>query len=645
MADPLVRLLEPGEVFLARATLTAGRFAIELPDYVARAGWQWPPSTEDATTFFSSIELRARWAKPENIRIRFQIRLSFRTMSVWMLRTDPDTWTVIWAPAWDDVTDFDDPQIPVRSASRQLASVVVSANGTIEWSNERFRDMAELSGSGRGIVLADVLPSDMAAALDKVVADVAAGAVVDRLLPSIQPGPRWLRVHANPAPRPDVDDLLIAIQFEEMTSDRGEPAVIEQLVRDPLTDLYTRRALFDIAALDDPRSSPFTFVLLLDIRRFRTINEVWGPVAADECLTAVARWLRNRVGERDIVVRLVADQFLVLATADNDLVEQIERAGELTVPSGGHQIPVVLRAGWVHREPGQRLTLAAERAERALEQAKLPTSARVVRWTEQLAKHVNARLAEEESVRRAISAGDVRVFFQPLVNAATGELVGMEALVRLAGVGAAISAERVIAAAQQLGLSDRLNEQIHAKAFAQAQRLRSWFPDMHVAVNLARDAVGGGEAIDGVLAAAELAGLPTSAIWVELTEEFAVGVSTANLLSELRRAAGRGLAIVIDDFGRGETALSMLRGLPLTAIKLDRSLLPVGRDERGWRFVEGTVSLLNTLAPRLVAEGVETREQSRRLLDLGVTVQQGFLFGAAQPIEFWLEHPEQLGRG
>jgi diguanylate cyclase (GGDEF)-like protein len=443
---------------------------------------------------------------------------------------------------------------------------------------------------------------------------------------------------------------LIVVQLDVMSDDRWavlwwRPAVgghqvasdHEQLVRDELTGLYNRRALFDIADFDDPATSPFASVLLTDVRRFKSINDVWGQAGGDRCLVEVSRWLQSIAGPTDVIVRLAGDEFLLLCEAGSTVAAAVEQAGELDFDFGGERIPVTLQAGWTPRLAGQPLLQAADNAERALAVAKRSVLRTVVEWTPEISRTAQERVAEEETVRTAIAGGDVNVHFQPLIDVATSEVFGMESLVRLRGPGSGISAERIVDASHQLGLMSTLAKTCFQQAFRDGLRLRSKFASLMVGVNISREFMGTGLAIDSVIEAAAAAGLPCSNIVVELTEEVAVGVSAADLVAELRYAADLGLTVVIDDFGRGETALSLLRMLPLGGIKLDKSLIPAGGDDAGWSFVEGTVSLLRTLAPRLVAEGVETELQSRRLHDIGVSIQQGFLFGRPELVGHWLQ--------
>jgi EAL domain-containing protein (putative c-di-GMP-specific phosphodiesterase class I) len=211
-------------------------------------------------------------------------------------------------------------------------------------------------------------------------------------------------------------------------------------------------------------------------------------------------------------------------------------------------------------------------------------------------------------------------------------------LVRLGGSAAGLPTEQIIAASHRLGLTPHFAEAVFDLAFSEGKVLQARFPGAYIAVNISREFLGSGLAIDTVLRCARRAGMALPDVLVELTEDLADGVSTDMLLTELGLGVERGLRMAIDDFGRGETSLSLLRTLPVSAIKLDRSLLPLDDDAKAWAFVAGTVSLLRTMTQRLIAEGIETELQCRRLRELGIDLQQGYLFGQPQPLRHWLEH-------
>jgi diguanylate cyclase len=206
----------------------------------------------------------------------------------------------------------------------------------------------------------------------------------------------------------------------------------------------------------------------------------------------------------------------------------------------------------------------------------------------------------------------------------------------MCGPAAELPTDLVLAASHRLGLTPSFAERIYELAFGNGLRLRSVFPGCLLNINVSREFLSTGLAIDTVLATAGRFDIPLSEVVLELTEEVATELPPELLFDELGRAAEHGLQLAIDDFGRGETSLALLRKLPLTAIKLDRSLLPAHPDERGWDFVEGVVSLLSKLTCRIIAEGVETPDQSRRLRQLGVYAQQGYLFAEPRDTAFWL---------
>jgi diguanylate cyclase (GGDEF)-like protein len=642
-AEILHDVLQASRLFIAEVHARNGHFAVDVPAFVAAAGFDWPGRTYDAVMFWSAIDTRIRWAMADTVDVQFPILLSTEALSVRLVRMAGNRWAVLWHSLQDSFPNGSSAYTGAYPHGHQLASVLADVHGVIAWWNDQFLGLLSSVDGLEGKSLLSILPKDMSSAIKDLLAAAAAGEVIDRLLTTMQPEPRWFRVHANRTTQTDSQEPLVVIQLDEVNSSEPEQrGLVDQLVSDSLTGVYNRRALFDIAALDDPARSPFTVVLLADVRRFKSINDVWGQEAGDRCLVEVASWLRSVAAPGDVVVRLSGDEFLVLCVQGSPVAHEVDSSGELTVPFGDQQIPITLQAGWTERRKGQSLLAAAQRAERALAAAKRSSWRTVVPWTAEISRAANTRVAEEEAVRRAIAAGEVAVHFQPLVNVDGRFVQAVEALVRLSGRGAAVSADRIVDASHELGLMPNLARMVCDRAFREGLQLRSTFPDVHIGINISREFMGTGLAIETVAAAAETAGLDPRDVVLELTEEVAIGVSASLLMSELRRGAELGLSIVIDDFGRGETALSMLRSLPLSGIKLDRSLLPAASDEQGWKFVEGTVSLLRTLAPEIVAEGVESEVQSERLRQLGVVLQQGYLFGAPRPVGYWLKHPPTI---
>lgn len=637
-----MRILTATQLCVAQARTTSGKLtSVELPSYVTAAGFGWPPRGYDALVFWSAVENRIRWADAHGGQDHFMVLLDATKQNVRIVSSGEDSWAVQWHPSELATVEAAPPYDGARSDERTAASVLLDEDGLIVWANDGFAKILELDADAVGLQLREVLPADMRAPIDDLIRAALDTGVADQLLPTLQPVPRWLRIRGNPVTQVASGESLLRLRIEEVALPHDEPAgLADEIVRDSLTGLYNRRAFIDIAALDDPLDSPFTAVVLADIRRFRRINDVWGQTIADQALAEVAGWLRAATASSDVLIRLTGDQFIVLCTSGSQLVAELEASPEIPVPNAASQLMVTVRAGWTARRPGQALLAAADRAERALEAAKVNPLRRVVKWNAEISRAARTRVAEEEQVRQAIGAGDVAVYFQPLVDTSRHQVEGLEALVRLPGPGARVGAERIITASQDLGLTPSLAQLVCDRAFSDGVLLHEHYPSATVGVNVSREFMASGRAIDIVIASATTAGLAPSEVVVELTEEVAAGVSPSVLVAELRRAVDWGLAVLIDDFGRGETALSTLRGLPLTGIKLDRSLVPTEDDADGWRFIEAIVVLLRTLARTVVVEGVETVTQSRRLREAGVSIQQGYLFGEPQPATFWMSHAD-----
>lgn len=630
-------LVELGE----RAELGVGIVAVRYPCYVASAGFGWPGANDDARAFWAAVETELSSLPAEAEQSSLVMPLVAGTATVRFVRLADDQRLDQWALWWRKLPDFEaadsaDSDWPYLDTIRAGALLVRSDATLLSW-NRPLSDMLAGVELRVGARWPDLMPADMTAAIEEVLAEASRGESVDRLLATVTPSPRWYRARVVRMAGRDPETALIVVQLEDVTGSEAEQRrLVDQIVRDPLTGLFNRRALLDITELDDPSHSPFVGVAYLDIRRFKSVNELWGQFAADQCLIAMARWLRSAALLGDVAVRLSGDEFVVLCMDGSPLLSRVEEQRELAVQVGRQRIPVAMRAGWVDRLPGQSLFSACDQAERALAVAKRELWRDVVGWTPAISRAADERVELEESVRRAVAAREVTMLFQPLVNVVQARVDSFEALVRLTGAGEHIGAESIITASQQLGLTAYFAEMLFDLAFAGGRQLQTAYPGAAIAVNVSREFIGIGSAIDAVAGSAANTGLALESVIIEVTEELAGGVSGAELQAQLRYAVSLGMQVMVDDFGRGETSLSLLRSLPLAGIKLDRSLLPTDDDEDGWRFVAATVALLRTLTSKLIVEGVETPVQSRRLRDIGVHVQQGFLFGRPRPHGDWL---------
>jgi len=514
------------------------------------------------------------------------------------------------------------------------AAALLDESGTIRWVEPNYATLTGVAEPAAGIPWPDSLPPETREFGRRLLADFAEAGAADSVTPCFTPQLRWLRAQLLPVTRADGDRLLLA-RLDDLSALDGS-SLLSQLIQDPLTGLHNRQAFLELAALPGTATERYASALAVDIRRFRRINEVWGALAGDRCLIETAHWLRSLCSDGDLLFRFGGAEFLLLLQPSSAVPALLAESGSRPVRVGRRQIQLSLQAGWAERSGGSSLLALAEQADTALATAKRQAWRTMVRWTDEIADRTAREAAAEEAVQQAISAGAETVLFQPVLDLQAGRVSNLEALVRLGGPAAQLPTDLILAASHRLGLTPQFAERVYELAFAHGLQLRSVFPDCLFNINVSREFLSTGLAIDTVLTAARRFDLPLSEIVLELTEEVATDLPGELLFAELGRAAEHGLQLAIDDFGRGETSLALLRRLPLTSIKLDRSLLPVQPDERGWEFVEGVVSLLSKLTNRIIAEGVESPEQSRRLCELGVFAQQGYLFAEPRDLAYWL---------
>jgi diguanylate cyclase (GGDEF)-like protein len=409
--------------------------------------------------------------------------------------------------------------------------------------------------------------------------------------------------------------------------------------RDDLTGLLTRRDLYDLVAAEDPSTSQVAGVLVASVARFGRINDIWGPSYGDRCLSEVAAWLTDISAEDDLVARLSGNQFVIVYGPDSTVPVQLRDAGERILQVGAQQISVSIFAGWSARRPRQPLAEVLRQALIALAAAKQRSWRSVVQWSAPISSAAAGELRDEERVRKAISAADLTVWFQPIVDVGSRSVVSIEALARITPAPLSLPAERFVELSRRLGLSPAFARLTFHSAFTNGALLADVFPGADISVNVSRDLLGAGNAVELVAEAATGAGIALSAVIIELTEHAASGISHAALVAMTRRCVQLGMKVFIDDFGKGETSLSLLRSLPVSAIKLDRSLIPSDEDGEGWQFLAGVVAMLQSLSTPLIAEGIETRAQSVRLAELAIPLQQGYLFGRPQNYQYWQANP------
>lgn len=426
---------------------------------------------------------------------------------------------------------------------------------------------------------------------------------------------------------------LLVLMLDDTERQHATEALRRQALHDELTDLPNRHAaLARLAELTVPGSPGFA-LLSADLDRFQLVNESLGHETGDALLQAIAARLRAALPPEVLVARLGEDQFLVLQPGVSDAAAA-QLAGQrllalMTAPfTVGHRaLYVHLSVGLVrfpaHGQDGAALLRAADVA---MHQAKQQAGAAVVAFEPGMAAGGADLLEIEQALAAAIVREEFQLDYQPQYAAGSRRLTGFEALVRWQRPGRGrVSPLDFIPAAERTGQIVALGNLILRLA---AQQLRAWqqqgLSPLPVAVNVSPLQFEDAGFADGVLALLQAHGVSPGLVDVEITETAAM-THLDRVLPQLTRLRDAGVGVAFDDFGTGQSSLTLLRRLPITKLKLDRSMVEPLPEASAGAVVRAACVVAEALGLAVVAEGVETEQQAAEVEGLGCTHIQGWL--------------------
>ncbi|HWG93839.1 MAG TPA: EAL domain-containing protein [Mycobacteriales bacterium] len=408
---------------------------------------------------------------------------------------------------------------------------------------------------------------------------------------------------------------------------------LAQAGTDELTGLPNRVVVHAVLAEELSVDAPCPpALLLLDLDDFKDVNDSLGHGVGDSVIEQLGRRLAGVVGERGTVARLGGDEFAVVlrgpdSCAPERLAEDIGRSIAEPFALGGLDVRLSASVGIaVAPEHGRTADALLQAADMAMYRAKLERSGWAV-YDAELDSRRSERLALLAELRVALSAGELVLHYQPLVDLRTERVVAVEALLRWQHPrrGLLLPGE-FLPTAEQTDLVHAVTRHVVRAAARQARAWRAAGWQGTVAVNVAAPALRPPEVV-ATLREELLRGDGT--LTVELTES---ALFDERAREAVRTLAAAGISISVDDFGTGWSALSYLRELPVSRLKLDRAFnRDVDTDERDAAIVGSVVQMAHALDLEVVAEGVETAEVAARLRDLDVDVAQGWLYGRPQP--------------
>lgn len=413
---------------------------------------------------------------------------------------------------------------------------------------------------------------------------------------------------------------------------------------DPLTRLPNRLLLLsrlqhgiELAQRDGTHLA----LLMLDLDRFKDINDSFGHLVGDELLQLVATRLVKQVRTIDTVGRFGGDEFSVLmedvagaeqaARVANDIIRVLSEPYGL---SSGVEVRIGASVGIsIYPDNGLTPELMLQQADSALYQAKIEGRGRFAYFSESLTQAARARIDIEVRLRRAITQGELRVYYQPQVDIPSGRIVGAEALVRWqCPIEGLVPPARFITIAEATGLIGEIDDWVLRETCQQGQRWRAaGLPALTLAVNLSAYQFLQGDISQTVAQVLRDTGYPAAFLELELTES-ALMQREAQAIQMLDRLKALGVRLAIDDFGTGYSSLAYLKLFPLDVLKIDKRFIddiPAHRDDM--EIVTAIIAMAHSLRLKVLAEGVENKEQLAYLQTQGCDQFQGYLTSRPVP--------------
>jgi diguanylate cyclase (GGDEF)-like protein len=446
---------------------------------------------------------------------------------------------------------------------------------------------------------------------------------------------------------------VAALETEVAERKQAEEQIRRMVHYDALTGLPNRVLLQDRLLQEinhAHRSGGLVAIVFIDLDYFKNINDSLGHHVGDCLLMMAAVRLQMCVRHQDAVARLGGDEFVLSLselndTADAALVAQkaletLEQAFEVE----GHQLHVSASIGIsVYPHDGSDVETLMRTADTAMYHAKEMGRGNFQFFTQSLNQAVQRRLLVNTRVRQAMARNEFVLFYQPQVDMHDGRIFSAEALLRWKqGSAEPVPCGEFIASAEDSGLIVPIGEWTLRQACAQ---LRDWHDaghrDLRMAINLSPRQL---EQPDFVALVADIlaeARVPPEALELEITEGTLMRRNELNL-STLAQLGEMGIQLSVDDFGTGYSSLAYLQRFPVHALKIDQSFVRhISDDANASALVTAIIAMAASLRLAVIAEGVETQEQSRFLLARGCTAAQGFYYSKALPPELFIKVVER----
>jgi diguanylate cyclase (GGDEF)-like protein len=413
---------------------------------------------------------------------------------------------------------------------------------------------------------------------------------------------------------------------------------------DTLTGLANRRSFLErvtqymLSAADDGHKMA---VFLIDLERFKKLNDSLGRSAGDALLKQVAEWLAQNAENVNLVARLDADHFAVVLPKvmyEANVARVVEKTiaafmkHEFSLNDAVYRMAAKIGVA-VFPDDGTDADTLFNNAEAALKKAKASRD-RYLFYAQKMTETVAMSLGIENRLRRALEREEFVLHYQPKVNILSGKLTGAEALIRWNDPVSGLTLPgRFIPILEETGLIHDVGRWALRKAIEDYQRWRNaGLPAVRIAVNVSPLQLRNRNFVAEIQQAVSVAADAAAGLQLEITESV-IMQDVNHSIGSLLAIRALGVTIAIDDFGTGFSSLNYLAKLPVDTLKIDRSFVEMVSATGGLTLVSVIINLARALKLNTVAEGVETEEQLRQLRFLGCDEMQGYLFGKPVPVE------------
>ncbi len=524
------------------------------------------------------------------------------------------------------------------------ATLIANAHGVIEYINPSFSDMTgyseqEVLGQGKDILKKIYHPKGFEYIWNNVIQGENWQGEITSYRKNGEP---YWTLSSVSSVRNEAGKVthIVGTSVDNTALKQAQQTIEHLAFYDPLTGLANRRLLMDrmahaIAGAD--RHGELVAVLLCDLDNFKMINDSLGHESGDVLLKHIAQVCASHVRKDDTVARLGGDEFVILLDGIDhedsvtDIANSIQETLLQPINLNNQQAAVTSSIGIaIHPQDGNHPDDLLRHADLAMYHAKHSGKNRFEFFQADMNAKARRRLSMENKLRKAIENKDFNLVYQPQIDIASKRIIGFEALIRWQNEDKQpISPAEFIPLAEETGMITAIGNWVIEQAFKDWSRFRdAGFGEASMSINVSAKQIHQPAPLLHTIAQAlaDHPNCPAKALKIEITESTLVK-DIDNTINSLSSIADMGIGVAIDDFGTGYSSLSYLKRFPITQVKIDRSFVnDLNTDENDQAIVAAVIAMVKKLNIEVIAEGVETQEQSCYLANEGCALAQGFFF-------------------